>query len=335
MNSSGTDSVDRSSRRTLLAGGVALAAASLFPIATRAQGSWPDRPIRMVVPFPPGGSSDSLGRVLAEGLREALGTTLVIENKPGGTTQIGTEQVFRADPDGYTILQGSATAFSVLPNMRKVPYDPVTGFEFAGGVADYIAIITARNELGVTTLQQLIDRARKAPGKLTFGSAGVASAGHIAGEILKREAGIDLLHVPFKGSGQLIPALIGGEIDLILDGVGLGMAKSGKAVALAAFSDRRHPELPEVPSLIEAGVKAKLPTGGWGIMAPRGTPPDVMRKLSSALERVVTDPKIVEAMLRFGVVARWTPPDAYSKGLEDARAYYADLLPAIGLKGEK
>lgn len=310
-------------------------AVSLAPVNAIAQSKWPAKPIRLVVPFPPGGSSDSLGRVLAEGLREALGQTVIIENKPGGTTQVGTELVSRAEPDGYTLLQGSATAFSVLPNLRKIPYDPDKDFEVAGGVADYVAIVTVRKELGVRTLRELIAMAKKDPGKLTYGSAGLASVGHISGEILKRAAGIDMLHVPFKGSGQLVTALIGGEIDVILDGVGLGLAKTARAVPLAAFSENRHPELPEVPSLAEAGVEIDLPAGGWGVMAPRGTPGSVMQSLSAALEKIVTSQSARDAMLRFGVVARWTPPAVYRKGLIDAREYYATLLPAIGLKEGK
>ena len=340
----------RVGRRTLLGaalavGGSCLTASVLGPVAALAPGrahaqaptrsTWPAKPIRFVVPFPPGGSSDSLGRVLAEGLREVLGQTVVIENKPGGTTQVGTEIVSHADPDGYTLLQGSATAFSVLPNLRKIPYDPDKDFEVAGGVADYVAIVTVRKDLGVKTLRELIAMAKKDPGKLTYGSAGLASVGHISGEILKRAAGIDMLHVPFKGSGQLVTSLVGGEIDVILDGVGLGLAKSGRAVPLAAFSEKRHPELPEVPALAEAGVEIELPAGGWGVMAPRGTPEPVMRTLSAALEKVVTSQAAIDAMLRFGVVARWTPPKVYRQGLVDARKFYATLLPAIGLSEPK
>jgi len=321
----------RPMRRRWLAADAALVAAALLPASARAQSEWPRRPIRLVVPFPPGGSSDMLGRVYAERLRAVLEATVVVENRPGGTTQVGTEIVSRAEPDGYTLLQGSATAFAVLPNLRKVPYDPANGFEVVGGIAEYVAIVTVRKELGVKTLAELIGLARREPGKLAFGSAGLASVGHLSGEILKREAGIDMLHVPFRGSGELVPALIGGQIDLFIDGVGLGAATSGRAVPLAAFSEFRHPALPELPSLAEAGVETELPTGGWGIMVPRGTPPEIVARLSEATEKVVTDPGTAEELLRAGIVARWIAPDVYRKRLDEARVFYAEFLPSIGL----
>ncbi|HRO61324.1 MAG TPA: tripartite tricarboxylate transporter substrate binding protein [Burkholderiaceae bacterium] len=318
-------------RRRWLAADAALVAAALLPATARAQSDWPRRPIRLVVPFPPGGSSDTLGRVFAERLRAELDATVVVENRPGGTTQVGTEIVSRADPDGYTLLQGSATAFAVLPNLRRVPYDPANGFEAVGGVAEYVAIVTVRKELGIATLAELIELAHREPGKLTYGSAGLASVGHLSGEILKREARIDMLHVPFRGSGELVPALIGGQIDLFIDGVGLGAATSGRAVPLAAFSEFRHPALPELPSLAEAGVETELPTGGWGVMVPKGTPPEIVGRLSEAAEKVARDPGTAEELLRAGIVARWIPPEVYRKRLEDARAFYAEFLPSIGL----
>jgi len=320
-------------RRLLAAGASVLAGAGIAP-AARAQGRWPERAIRFVVPFPPGGNSDALARVLADRLRDVLHASVVIENKPGGTTQLGTEAVARAEPDGYTMLLAAATSFTVLPHLRKLPYDPVNGFEIAGGVADYVAIATARKELGVKTLPEFVALARKSPGKLTWGSAGPASAGHIYGEILKRQTGIDLLHVPFKGSGELVTALLGGQVDLIIDGVGLGLAKDGRAVALATFFGERHPELPAVPSLPETGLKVELPAGGWSVAFPRGTPRAIVEQAGAALERIVAEPDTKERLLRASVVALWVPPAKYRQAMGEARAYYGELLKAIGIKQE-
>jgi len=305
-----------------------------MPLRTHAQPRWPDRPVRFVVPFPPGGNSDALARVLAERLREVLKANIVVENRPGGTTQVGTEAVARAEPDGYTMLLAAATSFTVLPNLRKLPYDYANGFEFAGGVADYVAIVTARKDLGVRTLAELVALAKRQPGKLTWGSAGQASAGHIYGEILKQQAGFDMLHVPFKGSAELVAGLLGGQVDLIIDGVGLGLAKTGRATALAAFFDRRHPDLPDVPSLPETGLKVELPAGGWGVAFPTGTPRAIVEQTGAALERIVAEPDTKEKLLRASVVAMWTPPPDYVKALEKSRAYYADLLKSIGMKQE-
>jgi tripartite-type tricarboxylate transporter receptor subunit TctC len=323
-------------RRSALLTGLRATGAAIALAGTplHAQSKWPDKPIRFVVPFPPGGNSDALGRVLADRLKDVLKTNVVVDNRPGGTTQVGTEAVARAEPDGYTMLLAAATAFTVLPNLRKLNFDLDSSFEMAGGVADYIAIATARKGLGVKTLPEFIALARRQPGKLTWGSAGQASAGHIYGEILKRETGIDMLHVPFKGSAELVTALLGDQIDLIIDGVGLGLARNGKAVALAAFYDSRHPELPDVPSLNDTGLKIKLPAGGWGVAFPKGTPRPIVDQTSAALERILAEPDTREKLLRASVVAAWQTPTDYRRGLDAARLYYADLLKAIGMKQE-
>jgi tripartite-type tricarboxylate transporter receptor subunit TctC len=319
-------------RRRLVLGAAGAAVAGAAP--ARAQGRWPERTIRFVVPFPPGGNSDALGRTVADRLKDLLRATIVVDNRPGGTTQVGTEAVARAEPDGYTMLLAAATSFTVLPNLRKLPFDLAGSFELAGGIADYVAIVTARNGLGVRTLPELVALAKRQPGKLTWGSAGLASAGHIYGEILKRQAGIDMLHVPFKGSAELVTGLVGDQIDLIIDGVGLGLARTGRAVALATFFDKRHPELPDVPSLPETGLKIELPAGGWGIALPRGTPAPIVAQLSAALEKVMAEPDTRERLLRASVVSLWTPPDEYRRALDASRAYYAELLRSIGMKQE-
>ena len=321
-----------SRRRVLHCAGV-LAVGALPGRFVSAQARWPDRPLRFIVPFPPGGNSDALARVLADRLRDSLKLNIVVDNRPGGTTQVGTEAAARAEPDGSTMLLVTATTFTVLPNLRKMNFD-LNSFEIAGGVADYVPIVTARNGLGVKSLPELIALAKRQPGKLTWGSAGVASAGHIYGEILKRHAGIDMLHVPFKGSGELVAGLLGETVDMIIDGVGLGLARNGKAVALATFFEKRHPDLPDVPALPETGVKVELPAGGWGIGFPKGTPRALVDATSSALEKIMVEPDTREKLLRASVVAQWQPAAAYRTALGKARAYYGELLPAIGMKQE-
>ena len=298
-----------------------------------AQGRWPERPLRLVVPFPPGGNSDILGRIVAERLRDMLKVGVVVENKPGGTTQVGTELVARAEPDGYTMLLAAATTFTVLPNLRKLPVDPESGFEMAGGVADYVAIVTARSGLGVKSLGEFVTLAKRQPGKLTWGSAGIASAGHLYGEIIKQQAGIDILHVPFKGSADAAAALLGGQVDLIIDGVGLNMAKNGQAVALAAFFQRRHPDLPNVPALPETGLGIELPAGGgWGIAFPKATPRNIVDQVGAALERIMAEPQTRERLLKASVVALWTPAADFRLALGQARDYYARLLKTAGIR---
>lgn len=311
-------------------------AATAWPLAGQAQTQWPDRPIRLVVPYPPSGTSDNLGRLVAERLSALLGANVVVDNRPGGTTQLGTEIVYRAQPDGYTLLLGAVTAFTILPHLRKkLPYDAQQGFEVLGGIADYLALVSVRKDLGVKTMAELVQMARDKPGKLTFGSAGVASFGHIAGEILKTETGIDMLHVPFKGSADAANAMLGGQIDVMIDGAPLPLAKAGRVTALATFSTRRHPELPDVPSLPETGLKMRVSeTPGWGLFAPRGTPAAITARLSKALQALLAEPETRARLQRISTISAWATPAELSRYIESDHRYYATLLPAIGLRPE-
>jgi tripartite-type tricarboxylate transporter receptor subunit TctC len=307
--------------------------ASRFALA---QDPWPSRPIKLIVPFPPGGNSDNVGRIVAERVAAQLNATIVVDNKPGGTTQLGTELVARAAPDGYTLLLGAGTAFTVLPHLRKkLPYDPKRSFEPLGAIADYVAVAAARKDLGVATLADLVRVAKASPGKLTFGSAGLSSFGHIAGEILKRDTGIDLLHVPFKGSADAAAALAAGQIDLLIDGTTVPLAKGGRAVPLFVFADKRHPELPNVPSLKETGLQVKRPTGAsWGLFAPAGTPKAVTERLAKALERALAEPDTQARLARISALPEWSSPADLMRSFDSDYRFYGELLPAIGLKAE-
>lgn len=299
-----------------------------------AQGDWPSRPIKLIVPFPPGGTSDNLGRLVAERLGNRLKTPVVVDNKPGGTTQIGTELAFRAPPDGYTVLLGAVTAFTVLPNLRRhLPYDARDGFEALGGVAEYLAVLTVRKDLGVQSVADLVKLARSQPGKLTYGSAGVASVGHVASEIVQRETGIKMLHVPYKGSADAANALAAGQVDVLIDGATVPLAKAGRVVPLAAFGAVRHPELPQVPSLSEAQLDVKRPTApGWGLFTPKGTPAAINLKLSQALEAMLAEPETRARLQRISTVADWRAPAELRQAIEEDRRFYAELLPAVGIQ---
>jgi tripartite-type tricarboxylate transporter receptor subunit TctC len=317
-------------RRRLLGATVALPlAAATAP--TLGQSRWPDRPIKLVVPYPPGGNSDILGRTVADRLRALLNATVTVENKPGGTTQLGTEQVARSAPDGYTMLLGAATAFTMLPHLRTIPFSLEASFEVAGGVAEYVAIVTARKSLGLQTMDELVALARRNPGKLTWGSAGQASAGHLYGEMIKRHYGIDLLHVPFKGSADAATAMLGDQIDLIIDGVGLRFAREQRAVALATFFDQRHPDLSEIPAITEVARGLVLPAGGWGLMMPKGTPRPIIDATSQALKSALAEPETRDRLLRASIIARYAAPADYVDLLQKSQVIYRDLLRAVGM----
>ena len=319
-------------RSRLLAPLALLLPALALPRISWAEDAWPSRPIRMVVPFPPGGSSDLLGRLIADRLGNALNISFVVDNKAGATTQIGTEWVANAPPDGYTLLLGAASAFTVLPNLRKLNFS-LDSFETIGGVADYVAVMAVRKSLPATTVREFVDYAKKNPGKLSFGSAGEASAGHVYGSTLARDTGIEVLHVPFRGSADAATALVAGEVDFVIDGAITPMVKADRVRPLATFYRARHRVLPQVPTLAEAGFTIDTSKGsGWGVLAPKGTPRPTLAKLSEALRSVLSQKEVQDALVRANSIAAWQPPEAFRAALAADERMYAQLLPAIGVR---
>ena len=310
----------------------ALQAAGLGSPAALAQDVWPSRPVKVVIPFPPGGSSDIMGRLISEHIARQLNANFVIENKAGGTTQIGTEFVAAAAPDGYTLEVAASLAFTILPAQRELRFS-LDSFEVAGGVADYVAIFAVRKTLAVTSMKEFVDYAKKNPGKLSFGSAGELSAGHVYGGQFARDTGIDVLHVPFKGSADAVNALVAGDIDFVIDGAAMPMAKADRVRPLASFYSARHPELPNVPTLKEAGFDITLTKSrGWALVAPKGTPAPIMRKLTDALQKALQDAKVQEALVRGNSMASYQTPADYRAGVAADRKMYTELLPQIMTK---
>lgn len=315
----------------VLAAPLLLLSAAFTPTGVHAQDNWPSRPIRVVVPFPPGGSSDILGRIVSDRLGRALNASMVVENKPGGTTQIGTDFVAAAPADGYTLLVGAASSFTVLPNLRKLTYS-LDSFESIGGVADYVAVMAVRNSLAVNNMKEFIAYAKQNPKKLSFGSAGEASAGHVFGGTLARDTGIEVLHVPFRGSVDAVNALVAGDTDFVIDGAATPMVKAGRIRPLATFYRVRHPQLPNVPTLKEAGFEITMSKGaGWGVLAPRGTPKAITARLSETLSKIINDKAVQEEFVRANSIAAWQTPEEFRTGLLADQKTYSELLPAIGV----
>lgn len=293
--------------------------------------AYPEREITFVVPYPPGGNSDNLARVFAERLHKKLDVPIIVENKPGGTTSLGTSQVARSKADGYTMLLATSTAFTVLPHIRSLPYDPDNDFEFVGSLASYLPIWTVRQDFPADSLDEFVELAKEKPGELTWGSAGVASGGHLAGEIVKFETGIDMLHVPYKGSAETVTGLIGEHIDMFIDGVGLEQIKAGRAKGLVTFASVRHPELPDVPTPAEAGYDVTLPFEGfWGLAVPAGTPSDIVAKLAQATQEILDEADTQERFHRMSLAASWKDGGDYAQDLGKSKAFYGDLLEKIG-----
>ena len=267
------------SRRSLLRKLAAVPLAAALPV--RAQAQWPSKPIRIVVPSPAGGGTDNMARALADRMREILGATFVIENRAGATTAIGTEYVAQAPADGYTLLFASPPGLTIVPHLRQVKYS-LEQFEAIGAIGNVATMVVARKDLPVETLSDLIALAKKSPGKLTFGSPGVGSLGHLAGEVFARQAGIEVLHVPFNGSAPLVTAVLGGQVDYIVNDAAVAYIKEGRLKGLAMFVDKPLPGLPQVPTIRQAGMDALVPSTPMGLLAPKGTPRPILERLTAA-----------------------------------------------------
>jgi tripartite-type tricarboxylate transporter receptor subunit TctC len=258
-----------------------LLAAALLALAAYGQ-AYPNKPVRMVVGFPPGGGTDILARIVAQKLSETWGQQVVVENRPGASATIAANIVAKAPPDGYTISMGQLTPNAIAPAlMAELPYDPARDF------VPIILVGTSPNVLVVTpglpakNLQELVALAKSRPGKVTYASSGPGSLQHIAGELFSNVAGVEIVHVPYKGSGQAIVDLMSGQVDLNFDSVPavLQQVKAGKLRAIAVTSAKRSSGLPEIPSVAESGYADYDLTTWWGLFAPAGTPPAIVAKI--------------------------------------------------------
>lgn len=327
------------SRRKALAG-AALLLASIAPLhcawaqaGSSSATSFPTRPVTVITAFAVGSGPDAVLRIVGEKLSARWKQGVTVDNRPGGGGFVAIEAARRAKPDGYTLLLATSTAFTVLPHLRNdLPYDPVKSFTFVGSLAGYLPVLAVRNEVPVHTLQEFVDYARKHPGKLSWGSAGVASGGHLAGEILKKDARLDMLHVPFKGSADSLTAMLGGHTDFLIDGVGLEAVKSGRARGIVTFASERNPELPNLPTPKESGFDVTLPFEGfWGVAVPAGTPQAIVDRLAKATQEILQEPDTRKRFGNISLSASWKTGPEYAKDIESSRAYYGDLLKTVNL----
>jgi tripartite-type tricarboxylate transporter receptor subunit TctC len=311
--------------------GAALAALATVAPAAHAQGRWPDRPLKLVVPYPPGGNADAIGRWAAERLSAGLGQQVVVENRAGAGASIGAQAVARSAPDGYTLLLAPTAVMAITQHLRKIPYDPEADFAPICCLSNSYGLVAARRDLPATTFAEFIPIAKAAPGKFTFGSVGLGTATHLTGEIAALRGGIKLLHVPYKGSAESLTDLVAGRIDLIFDPVALQQVKAGTVKALAATSSVRHPELPDVPTLKEQGIE--MPDSGWfGLFAPKGTPPDAITRMASELERALAAPGTRETLVKFGQHPQYIAPEAFAARVKADTVMFRDLIAQAGIK---
>ncbi len=255
--------------------------------------AYPFKPVTMIVPFPPGGSVDAVARQVGAGLAQYLGQSVVVENKVGAGGTIGSGFVAKAAPDGYTILLGTTSALAVSPVIYKsVPYDSLKSFVPIIEVTRGPFVLSAKNSLPVSDIKELVELAKKNPGKLNSGSAGIGSVHHLALELFKQVAGVDIVHVPYKGGAPAWTAVIAGEIDMVFDSMPGPYMFRGQAKPLAVAGPQRLPGLPNVPTFAEMGFPGVETVFFWAMLAPAGTPPDVVARLNSALGQTLRDPAV-------------------------------------------
>ncbi|WP_458217856.1 Bug family tripartite tricarboxylate transporter substrate binding protein [Paracidovorax citrulli] len=269
-----------------------------------AQGDYPQRPIKLIVPFAAGGATDVLARLLAADMGEKLGQAVVVENKPGGGTMVGAALTANAPPDGYTLLLAASTTLTLNPVIRQnLPYDPLKSFTPIGQVADMALVLVAGPATKVMTLKELVAQAKAAPDQFSYGSFGAGSSVHFGGEMLKSAAGIRMVHVPFNGSAPNLTALAGGQVQVAVDTIvaSLPLIKGGKIRPIAVLSPQRLPALPQVPTVAESGYPG-FQMGTWfALVAPAGVPDGTRAKLEKVLADVANAPQLKSRMAALGL----------------------------------
>ena len=317
--------------RRLLA---ALAAAAI-PFAAPAQGTYPDRPIRLIVPFAPGGVTDTSGRVIAEGLSRRLGQQVIVENKAGASGNIGTQSVAVAPADGYTLVLAFDGTMVINPHVfANIPFDTLKDFAPVGKIGDATLILVAHPSFPGKTLRELIDLSKKDPKGISYGTSGIGGTPHIAGELLNLKTGAKLVHVPYKGGGQAMSDALGGQIPLVYTAVAgaIKHVEAGKLNAIAVSSRTRSPSMPNTPTFIESGV-ADFEASSWvGILAPARTPRPVIERLNKELNALLTSPEVIERLAKLGIVATPGTPEQYGEQMKADLAKYGPVVKAAGIK---
>jgi tripartite-type tricarboxylate transporter receptor subunit TctC len=313
---------------------VAALAACLLTVAPAAAQDYPNKPIRLIVSFGPGGGADIVGRILGQAISEKLGQPVVIENKPGAAGTLGNELVARAEKDGYTL--GIMTAGQIIAAVmnKSLRYDTLTAFDPIGQIATAGLIMSTRPDFPANNVKELVAMAKASPGKLSFGTAGFGATQHLAAEMFKQVAGVNMLHVPYRTSPETVTAVLGKQVDVIIDTVSavLGQVQSGQIKALAVTGKDRFPAVPNIPAAIESGVLPGYDVTTWyGFFAPRGTPPAVIAKLNKAMNEIIAEPAVRERLTKAGVVVKGSTPEAFGQFMADEYKRWDKVREAANL----
>lgn len=307
-----------------------------LPLASAYADSYPNRPIRLVVPYAAGGPTDVLARSLAQGMQAGLGQPVIVDNKPGAGSIVGVDYVAKSQPDGYTLLFTASGALVINPSLNpKLPYSS-TDFAPVSSAGSYAMFLSIDPKLSINSLGDLIAYAKRNPGQLTFGSAGNGTSNHLAGELLKKMAGINLLHVPYKGNAAAMTDIMGGHLSMMFDlpATTLPFSQRGKVVLLGTTGKSRSSLVPNVPTIAENGVPGYEVTSWFGIFAPAKTPPAVVSKLSSLIVTVLKDPVISARLHGQGYEVFGSTPEKLAEMVAVDTKLWADLIHAANIKLE-
>ena len=324
-------------RRSLLAAALAASALAL-PAAASAQQPWPAKPIRLLVGFAPGGGTDIVARTLAPKLSELLGQQVIVENRAGAAGVIAADAVAKAAPDGYTLLAGHANSNAIAPHVQpKIPFDPIADFTPITYIGYVPNVLVVNPKVPANSVEELVALAKAKPGTLTYASSGVGSTQHLAGALFNRISGTSMNHVPYKGSGAAIVDLVAGQVDTNFDTMPpvLENIRAGKLRALAISTPKRLPQLADVPTFDEKGIKGFDVTNWYSVMGPKGLPADIVAKLDDAMKKAMADPEIRQKLdpqgVQFGGPAT---PAAFAEFIRAENAKYAKLVKDLNVKAD-
>lgn len=306
----------------------------LYSLNSTAQ-SWPSKPLRYIVPFPPGAFNDSLGRTIAAELSKTLGQPMVVDNRPGGNSIIGTEAAAKAAPDGYTLF-GAALPFSVIQSLYKTSFDVTRDFApitLAGFSAN---LLVAHPSFPANSVKELIEYARRNPGRVNYGSSGNGTSVHLSMELFKSMTKTFMLHIPYKGSAPVVTDLLAGQIDVMFDNVPniIGHVRAGKMKALAVSTAQRSALAPDVPTVAEAGVPGYELSVWFGVLAPAGTPREIVARLNSEIVKVLNSSDVKERFARQGVEVRTSTPEQFGEFVRAEVGRWAKVVKDAGIKAD-
>jgi tripartite-type tricarboxylate transporter receptor subunit TctC len=298
---------------------------------------YPTRPIKLVVPFGPGGPTDVSARIVAQVVQSALGQSVVIENRPGAGGAIGSKSVAGAEPDGYTLLIGTSATLGVVPALMKTPgYDPIRSFAPVAKVADSTLVLVAPTTFPATSVAEFVAYAKANSGKLSYASAGVGNQTQLLAELFKSKAGIDVLHVPYKSGAEMVTAILGEQVQMAFPDVSIliPLIREGKLRALAVTSAQRHPQLPDVPTMIESGVPDYVMTFWSGVVAPFGTPAEIVGKLNAAISEGLRSQAIRDSLAKVGAQADPGPPQDFAAFIAAETTKWSAVAKTAGISPE-